>query len=751
MIASVEVCEFKETTGKIELDERNLLMGPNGSGKSTVIEALKFCLTGHVPSGKTKDDAAKYFGPRGGWVKVVDDSGSWIMRTLVRDHEKNRVSIKLELFRPDDREPTEEEWTPDPTVLEIGTFLEKSSAKRRAFVLELVGGGEAPTLGELHADIGTEFARLVAGEAATVATLEEPDDLTEETAAVVSHWPTIWGTLRSYLSDDKDASAIWISMGECSRLRKLDASAKCRDAKAAIRELEAEAKGARAAAAHVEGLEVLAGRLKGELERAESIEAMRAQKGRAREALETGIQTRARNMADATAALTDLGPLGDEPVVSDIPEPEDVRRLREERVEVYSLLEEGRQLEALRARVASSRKAVEVGRQWQSEHKSDPIGRIVKLVGELVGIVEGHDAGVVPAALQDTIEELREPVALASRAWGNRARQLEVDVGEADAELSRLIEELGQNDEEPRPDVVEQLEHEIEEHQKLQFAALERFRAAKDEAAAAHRDWRVKSAFIRQHEEAREKAEKSRSSLSERLAAIDSELEALEEVDVGELKTAALKADWDRREALKAAGAVEAYYRAKIRASDEKSREAAWAAAERSVARAREVHVAGIVAPIKTDIQRLLDKAGREERVYLELENDRGAPIFDLGWDKGDSRRSLDALSGGEALLFVSALALAIAARTKKLKLLLVEADPLDDANLAASLKALVGMAPELDACIASVCSDSVPWHDGWKVTFFGPEPITATPETKVRAKKTAAKKKRQKREKGDG
>jgi hypothetical protein len=123
-------------------------------------------------------------------------------------------------------------------------------------------------------------------------------------------------------------------------------------------------------------------------------------------------------------------------------------------------------------------------------------------------------------------------------------------------------------------------------------------------------------------------------------------------------------------------------------------------------------------------VNNLFQKAGRHERVYLELENDRGKPIFELGWTKDGKRVSLRALSAGETVLLTAALSVAIALKSPGRKLLLVEADPLDPENLRGLFPALLPWAEKLDALIVATASP-VEDPEGWTVMRLGQE-VTA-------------------------
>ena len=254
------------------------------------------------------------------------------------------------------------------------------------------------------------------------------------------------------------------------------------------------------------------------------------------------------------------------------------------------------------------------------------------------------------------------------------------------------------------------------------------------------------------------------------------QLEAMPDPPVRALREDVEAAEEALQEAEEAAGAVTAYRDAIDRAHLNKIAEASWKAAEAACKAAREIYVADIVKPIVADIGDVLTAAGREERVYLLLENERGKPIFDLGWiltkeksptelrydpvghlrqlPGGDaypdpstydepvklgvtgvvgSRRSLSSLSGGEAVLFTAALALALARRSDARRVLLIEADPLDEFNLGELLSAL-GEIPDdhpigkLAACLVATSTD-VSAADGWTCVQFKRDGSLACPK----------------------
>ena len=175
------------------------------------------------------------------------------------------------------------------------------------------------------------------------------------------------------------------------------------------------------------------------------------------------------------------------------------------------------------------------------------------------------------------------------------------------------------------------------------------------------------------------------------------------------------------QEAEEAAGSVATYHDAIARAKLNKVAEASWKAAEAACKAARESYVADIIEPLKADIAATL-AAALAQQIWQALAGGAVALeklLGDLGWTLGDSRRSLSSLSGGEAVLFTTALVLALARRYEGLRVLLIEADSLDEFNLAELLAALAGIpSGQLAACLVATTTD-VSAADGWSCIQF--------------------------------
>lgn len=714
-IAHVELDSFKGQLRRYELGRWTLLTGPNGLGKSAVLEGLRYALSGEVPSGKSLDAVAQFFPPRGGAVLVIDADGNWIRRGITRDHEKAKVSQELE-------EEGDAEWHANDSLLDMKGFLGLSPNKRREFVLELVGAGETPTSSEVHKALALGYARIIGGPGADAGILDgREEDLPEEIRPLAARWPALWSVLSSYLkTGEQTASAIFQRLADSCRERKNAARVAGAEARAAIRELEAAAQGAEAAAADVD-----ARRREAEVAR-EALTAAREAAAVRREA-ETALARNDAELGDCATRLEDLeGRVAG--LAKPSPRPEaaepktdgDGARLRREaadirqsadavRVRRLEFLDSERELNAARGELEAAEAGLE-------RLEAEPVGRLNAVAEKVAGHLASDDCGPSTRAAVDELLAIVEELAA---SWRTR-RSVAVDRLAAAADNAQTLElrhrELAGAA--PTKDAHDRLVAEEgrllrrAEEADLSAAALRR------ESGAALAAWeageRLRAEVLATQAEARSRyqaAKASQASLSARLAAIPV-------TDVDEASGRARDATEALRTAEEAAGAVKAYRDAVARAESEQVAEVAWKAAEAACKRARETYVADVVRPLVDDVGALLAAAGRSERVYLELENERGKPVFDLGWTSGDSRRSLSALSGGEAVLFCAALAVTIAKRSTGRRVLLIEADPLDEVNLARLLSALAAMDVELDAVLVAT-STEVDSARGWKVIRF--------------------------------
>lgn len=714
-ITEVQLVGFKCEEGQdrtFELGARTVLSGPNGLGKSAVLEGLRYALSGEVPTGKSLDRVAKYFPERGGAVTVTDAAGNFICRGIEVDHEKNQVSEKLELSEGS-------EWGASAALLDMRGFLALSADKRREFVLELVGAGEVPDDNEVKAVVANAYARGIAGVAASAETLEPSrlKDLPDGVRAVAEHWSTVWSVFASYLGGKMTtASEIFQKLTEVAKERKNSSARAAKDAKSAHRELEAAAKGAEAAAAELEKRRYAAE------EAADTFGTAREEAARLKEAAEA-VERESRDLATLrsrlerceTAVVEEPG----ERLEMDTSPSEEANQLRAEANTVQAraneVMAQHRKLETARDYLSASRGVLEQAKGERDQLAAEPVGRLVAAMTTLrKELKPASGAGIeIVELLQTAVDEVA--ASWKTRLDNNAKRLSEAADGVRDAQKQHAELDTLPDTEEYLADLKREIDKIENKALELDYANVGRIEAEKK----ALEEWEAKTArAIEVRTEVRalkERCEAARTRHQE----LTEKLDAMPDPPVRALRDDVEAAQEALQEAEEAAGAVTAYRDAIDRAKRNKVAEASWKAAEAACKAARESYVADIVAPIVADIGAILTAAGRQERVYLRLENDRGKPIFDLGWTLGDSRRSLSSLSGGEAVLFTAALALALARRSDGRRVLLIEADPLDESNLAELLTALGGIPDDqLGACLVATTTD-VPAADGWTCVQF--------------------------------
>ena len=150
-----------------------------------------------------------------------------------------------------------------------------------------------------------------------------------------------------------------------------------------------------------------------------------------------------------------------------------------------------------------------------------------------------------------------------------------------------------------------------------------------------------------------------------------------------------------------------------------------WTAAEWSVLRVRELDLSARGEPILARMRAFLGGAGRAEIPYIRVTK----AATDFGWRRAGVEISIEALSGGETVLYTAALASAVIdLRRPEIRCLIVEAAELGDATAAAQVLAGIGaVAGQVDLAIVATCAEVRGPH-GWLVlSFAGSGPVVET------------------------
>ncbi|HLU47746.1 MAG TPA: hypothetical protein VK116_06670, partial [Planctomycetota bacterium] len=213
------------------------------------------------------------------------------------------------------------------------------------------------------------------------------------------------------------------------------------------------------------------------------------------------------------------------------------------------------------------------------------------------------------------------------------------------------------------------------------------------------------------------KREAAERELAQATDAVDNARKALEDLDaapdqdaiatakqaVDELAQEAKAAEARLETARKAQGAVDAYRQAVETARAAEVEEQAWKHVGQIIERSRESSLEEGVRPVIDDVRAFLRDAEIEAEPYVRLENARGKPTCELGWIRDEKRVDVSAMSGGETVLYVTALAYAFAKRAPGRKVLVVECDALDEWRIHGLVLALGKRHRELDACVLTL------------------------------------------------
>lgn len=714
---------FKGLEREYDLGPATVLTGANGTGKSAALEGLIYAISGAVHGGRSLDHIASFFPPRGGYVQIEDASGHWLKRGVSRDLEKVKVSEVLETSdAKEGEEPNLKPWEAAGAVLDLKEFLGLSPNLRREFVLRMCGSGEQNS-SKLLSEIELEYAREICGAIATPVILDAHQLNGEKVSPLWPAWRRRLGLreiLASHLVQGKTLTELCLKLSAVAKDSKNASRKAATEAKAAIRELEAEAQGARAAAADIKARRAATEKIRADLTEA------RVRTDRLKEAClfhaqaETASEEVKRRLYAANTALENAPSPGEAPAAPG----GDPRREG-----ALKAISEAQKYEAetaaeLQRFALDDKRLSELNEELQSltgqarAHKRLAIGLAMELLEKIpdsadpsmpalrAALVElGAQWKSTMGDLRTRGLETRSAIAEESKKYANWEESYQVR--KAAAEHAVVLTQKARV-------VLMKLDEASSGDSSTYFARLKEWESRKEAHLAAT------SALGRATSQLEETARRVKAA-EDRLASArkDGVPAGIAELEVTLRGAIALE-----EEAERAAGAAEAYRKAVESAESHTVDEQAWKAAERAVATVREKLVGAATAPLLSVLNQVLEQASRPERAYLELENDRGKPIFELGWVRGPERIALPALSAGEAAIFGGALSIAIAMKSPGRRVLLAEADPLDRENLLAFLQAVAPWAPKLDACVVATAS-SVPHIAlvaGWAIVRLGEE-----------------------------
>lgn len=697
-VRTIELRGWKGRDRRLDVSGPTLLVGRNGAGKSAFTDAVQFCLSGLTPWGKRElGEVAQHFGTRGGTVRLADEDGAWIERGVERDHEKKKNSLRLNTSTTLPGQPVDlGTWEHAEVGVDLRSFLALSGALRRDALAAIVQGRQGKA-DEAWRTVDLAVARELGGDAATFDLFFKTEVLRDEAsrAAADRYIACRKGLViqcgRRTLVDDLNAiaGAAKEARLECNRT-KIEAeralkelSAGLEGAEAAVAELgdaRTAASAAAAAAREIEGRYASAATAKVYVERAEK-----------------GLQAAQEDLSYAKARMAEVPEVMAPGAYS-----EALARHEAAKAKLAEIHAAGEKLQGLVKDVAVLSEDLRVKRDG-------PAGRLWALVRH------------IPDDVHSFMPQVRGLIADLFQVELDTIKAVETELTSKQAEIDAIVydptlEILAEADEVAAGTECAALRKAQEDYEATTTKRAQ-VQAAIDTAQRGINAW------TRQMAEAVGKFVL--------LVAPTVELPDTEELDLAaairDFKAAVERAQELEKDALeavrkaeRAAGALDAYKSTADRVRTATVDFLVYTLIEAAAIEARDREGGSTLEELRDELCGMMAMFGRCEVPFVELENARGRPAFEIGWIRDGERVRLEALSSGEACLFMTALSIVMLRRSKTAtrRVLLLELDPLDTEAAQSLLEGLgsSGVLCDLDLAVAtSYHSFPVPPF-GWKL-----------------------------------
>lgn len=757
-ITKLALRDWKGLSVDAELARLNLLSGPTGSGKSAHLQAIRFAISGATELGSTNDDTQMLCGPLGGSVGIALDDGFGFVRHLARDARENKVSQSVDVNGRTGTLKAQDAIIADHCGdcgpgLDLREFTAISPEKRRKYALDVCSAAAGPrklddldvgsriTIGVLEAKLGPATVRSYAEAKLGKVTekLTSADRLTVITALMPKVDESVrnaigkaMGEIRAELKGDL-ATGIAAAIAKADACKQLAKQARDR-AHATVQEVSARKAGLKVPAASADELRAQRETLLKQKE--EAVQQISLQEGKA-----SGRATLTKAIQDIDSKITGLEVA--------------IRNLQAKppaEMDVAAMTAKAEELEKA-ATLPDDPRAVK--EREAEEAKSTHMRSLQDLYGVRQQL---NNATAALSQLETTIARLEAaPTTKLLEKWNVLASAFEGSKDPVFAEVDALIKQVCQSSaldsmrsELPkRQDTRDALSKQVQDHEgqisDLTKVVDSTHAAAREArlawaAATSDRDDNLRQARgirfqIEEHNRiVSEYANRIQKTTGDMAAAKNARIETerkLVDLDAqgGQIPLEELTGQRDR-----IAGqivAVDADLDAKIRyhALDKELNEVS-AQAERqqveyevydlvgdSARGIREDLMKDLVAPLLDRINRFLEVAKPGWRAYCELVNDRGKPIFELGWTDGMVKRALPALSGGETAVYGAALAYALVClKNPPLRLLLMELAEADTAAVMAICDAIGAVQQDISNAVVATWNPLVGVTAEWNV-----------------------------------
>jgi exonuclease SbcC len=697
---------FKGQNGEVPLDRLNVLVGANGTGKSARLQAIRWAIEGTSDLGQAPRAALPYAGANGMLAGLSLDNGLAFMRTLVIEHHRNKpptVKCCVDCTGADTTTTAAEthvrktvgDFAP---MFDLGVFLDKSIEKRTQAVVALCAGAVTSDGESVANRIILEWFKIKLGAGTVAEMTEQPGPaplsnlvkkLSEDECAALDRCQTLMQVT---------GSAVHVIEGATEEIKKLIAESKRAkdEARQASNELSARHRALQVPAGTADELRA---KRDGLAKRQDDLSRqIGLQLGRA-----TAHASLVRQKEQATARVDSLR---DQRVHADdyaetLRTEADAQRLEDEAIDIDARIPEEADVSALQEAAQAAVKTL--GRAEADYSNADRAHESAQLYHYAAGS-DLEKARKSPwVQLDELVYALRDDLGVSgtSRVW--------IEIHEIVHDNLENLEEL--DDKWCTAKQAEENAHTVQLSTRRVFedaraarekadAELEKGRAnnhARNQQMLQRNDLMHEAAVVRnmltQHAENVDRINGDLATAENTRLALERQINDLTDdagVPVEQLKQ---QRDGLAEAILQVDASLEAMSTAKGVAQQlaeclaKKGRETVTYDVAKGVAEAikvvREEYMAELVAPLVDKLNAVLGRLGGARTAHCKLLDLRGQPAFDLGWSDGKTEVSLDAMSGGEQVLFSVCLLYALVMLADPpLKLLMIEAGELDGDRL---------------------------------------------------------------------